>query len=536
MPWVKYQLEVPQLVDVNGSPAVSYSINAYVWDTSTPLAMATDSAGSGQATSFEFNSSGKPQTSGGTAVDIFLDSSKVYKFIYEDADGVALDPTIGPVYPIGNGEKVSLSSVEALYSNDHSNLDYVETVAFAEGGSKGGLNWVKGSSGGTQTTTGTLIADLAAGYVVDAGGNYWHWTPAQVIDASAAGLLTDGSDNSAKLQAMLDQGYVVDFTRCHGTYKFDSGLAVWKVGTGIVNFAQAGARWNVVHDSAVTFEFDDAITGYALTIGGRNGSGATSSGFYNVEDFLIQGIHLRPESSGGAAGGILFDGSDTDATYGAERGICRGGTLKGVTTKGFAGKQYNLIGNVFDIKMYDCFGRQGLDTIFETETTTVNVGVTRPGQIDCFACGFFGPDRGDAGVASDAWAVRASYTNFYGGHIQGQFLAELGFHAGVYGTHMEADPGATNNDAVQIVGKSVRFYPENLNAGVTASSVALRIGDGTSTSVAGYEGHIPLIQDAATGILVTDGGGRNGHITVGTTQGRAIRLLLDAGTVSMFSW
>lgn len=98
MSYVKAQLAVPQIEDANGNPASGYTISSYIWDTSTPTPMYTSSAGAGSATSFSLNSLGEPQTAGGTACDIFLDSAIVYKFIIRDAGGAQVGPTIGPVY------------------------------------------------------------------------------------------------------------------------------------------------------------------------------------------------------------------------------------------------------------------------------------------------------------------------------------------------------------------------------------------------------------------------------------------------------
>ncbi len=312
MPWVKYQLEVPQLIDVNGSPAVSYSINAYVWDTSIPLAMATDSAGNGQATSFEFNSSGKPQTSGGTAVDIFLDSSKVYKFIYEDADGVALDPTIGPVYPIGNGEKVTLSSLEALYSNDHSNLSHVETVAFAEGGSKGGAEFYKGASGGTQTTSGTLYTHLALGYVVDAGGNYWHFKPDQQLNVYMFGAEFDGvADDYIPVQTYVNSG-ITDAEMPQGECLLSQTVVV-PVGVYING---AGSVYEEADAVATTFKPMAASTAYYEADGTQTANGYLF--FMNVDPASpATWIDQFPNIGAGGINNVNIDGTATGGIKGA---------------------------------------------------------------------------------------------------------------------------------------------------------------------------------------------------------------------------
>lgn len=99
MSYVKAQLSVPQIEDANGNPASGYTISSYIWDTSTPTPMYTSSAGAGSATSFTLNSLGQPQTAGGTAVDIFLDSAITYKFIIRDASSQQVGPTIGPLKP-----------------------------------------------------------------------------------------------------------------------------------------------------------------------------------------------------------------------------------------------------------------------------------------------------------------------------------------------------------------------------------------------------------------------------------------------------
>lgn len=97
MPYVKAQLSVPQIEDANGNPASGYTISSYIWDTSTPTPMYTSSAGAGSATSFTLNSLGQPQSAGGTAVDIFLDTDVTYKFIIRDAGNQPVGPTIGPI-------------------------------------------------------------------------------------------------------------------------------------------------------------------------------------------------------------------------------------------------------------------------------------------------------------------------------------------------------------------------------------------------------------------------------------------------------
>lgn len=136
MAYVKAQLAIPQIEDANGNPAAGYTISSYVWDTSTPLAMYTSSAGAGSATSFTLNSLGQPQTGGGTAVDIFLDSSQTYKFIITDANGSQVGATIGPVEPV---TRTGAETINVLnYYSGSGDFDDAIADAYAEAVSRGG--------------------------------------------------------------------------------------------------------------------------------------------------------------------------------------------------------------------------------------------------------------------------------------------------------------------------------------------------------------------------------------------------------------
>lgn len=90
----------PQWEDSSGNPLVGGSIESFLWNTTTPSPLYTDSAGGGSATSFTLNSLGQPQTAGGTACQLFGDSAITggYKIVLKNAAGTAIPPTIGPVY------------------------------------------------------------------------------------------------------------------------------------------------------------------------------------------------------------------------------------------------------------------------------------------------------------------------------------------------------------------------------------------------------------------------------------------------------
>jgi hypothetical protein len=105
-----------------------------------------------------------------------------------------------------NRRPVELPSVADLYGNDWSRYSSLSTQAFQAGSSIGGETWYRGASGGTQTTVGTLYADLAQGYVVDAGGNFWHIvTNTGRINSSSFGVVADGvTDDAPAANAFLD--------------------------------------------------------------------------------------------------------------------------------------------------------------------------------------------------------------------------------------------------------------------------------------------------------------------------------------------
>lgn len=96
MAWVLGEPTVQQYFDSAGAPLTGGSIEFYVTGTSTPAAVASDSAGVTTATSYTLNANGAPQTSGGTAIALFFDNSITYKIVRKDASGVAIDPTIDP--------------------------------------------------------------------------------------------------------------------------------------------------------------------------------------------------------------------------------------------------------------------------------------------------------------------------------------------------------------------------------------------------------------------------------------------------------
>jgi hypothetical protein len=210
MAYTKFQLTAPQVEDANGNPLVGGSISAYVWDTSTPLAMYTSSAGAGSATSFTFNSLGNPQTIGGTACDIFLDTAYAYKLIIRDSASTQVGPTLGPIYPGGVQGSVSFDSLEDVRASSTSH-NYIETLSAIEGGNVGGAKLYNNGTTGTPTTAGNEFSALAAGTFFNASGVGYSLRADQSVTPYMLGALgDDSSDDTASVEFSISGGVIAD--------------------------------------------------------------------------------------------------------------------------------------------------------------------------------------------------------------------------------------------------------------------------------------------------------------------------------------
>lgn len=116
-----------QTITVNGQPAVGYVLRAYLYNTTTPAAIATNSAGTGQATSFTLNSRGAPQSSLGTEVSLFVDTTQTagYKFTVEDSNGAVVRTYEGPVFAATNSADIGDIANSTQITHD---LDGTETT------------------------------------------------------------------------------------------------------------------------------------------------------------------------------------------------------------------------------------------------------------------------------------------------------------------------------------------------------------------------------------------------------------------------
>ena len=109
---------VQQYFDANGDPLENGTIEFFIWNTSTPTAIYSDSTGTSAGTSVTLNSIGAP-ANGGTSIALFFDTTVIYKIVRKDSAGSAIAPTIGPYFPTGASNEVdavSVSASDSLYT------------------------------------------------------------------------------------------------------------------------------------------------------------------------------------------------------------------------------------------------------------------------------------------------------------------------------------------------------------------------------------------------------------------------------------
>lgn len=287
MSYTKADTWVLQQIAATGLPLVGGSVSAYITGTTTPLAMYTSSAGAGSATSFTLNSLGMPQSAGGTAIDIYLDTSKVYKFIIKDAAGVAVPPDIDPVYPAGPSAIRAVSTVAAMKAIPKATLadgEIVTVGCYSTTGYGGGLYQWRASSSAT-AVQGIIVAS-------DEGGNgrfFFH--ESQKITPETVGCVLDGdgagggTNNSTNMQIFLD--YVRDnggsFHSRGGTYRCDTGLTLLSNSTA--------RRSYIIDFGGAVFDFSAsaATSGDFFAIGATSQANAHDNEIDNIRNFRIIG-------------------------------------------------------------------------------------------------------------------------------------------------------------------------------------------------------------------------------------------------------
>ena len=291
MAYVKSQLEVLQQIAATGLPLVGGRISAYVWDTVTAQAMYTSSAGAGSATYFTLNSLGQPQSAGGTAVDIFLDDTKVYKFIITDSNGTQVGPVIGPVYPGGgSGTSYEFTSLEALRASS-TDADYVTVLAAEEGGYVGKMELVATGATGTPTLTADRFLALSNNALYDAAGFLYRLRKDQEITPYLFGVKWDDStDDTTNL------GYAVSFANTASQSVGRITIKCPKGGCRITSLSFAGMTGGIV------FEGEDFISSFFR----YNNATGNVFDFTGARFIKFRNFQILPISSAYKTAGHLF--------------------------------------------------------------------------------------------------------------------------------------------------------------------------------------------------------------------------------------
>lgn len=202
MAYVKGEPFVAQFVDSNGNPMVGGYVEFYLYNTTTATPVYTSAAGAGSATSFILNADGKPQTAGGTAVDLYFDDGIIYKIRLKNAAGSYVNPDIGPYYPGGgNGTSVEFASLEALRASS-TDADYVTVLAANAGGTAGRMDLYNNGTTGTPTTNGNRFSALSAGTFFNAAGIGYSLSTDQEINLYQFGF-TAGADETDSILAAI---------------------------------------------------------------------------------------------------------------------------------------------------------------------------------------------------------------------------------------------------------------------------------------------------------------------------------------------
>ena len=257
---------VQQYFDANGDPLENGTIEFFIWNTSTPTAIYSDSTGTSAGTSVTLNSIGAP-ANGGTSIALFFDTGVIYKIVRKDSFGSAISPTIGPYYGSGGGgffiDAVDSGASDSLY-------DYTGTFD-GQQAQVGGYYTVGDSGGGIFYWDASSSATDDGGSVIvptgHAGNGRWLRIIENSINVLMFGAVRDGvTDDSAAIQSAISLQNDVVFPA--GTYLVNStilvksntvlsgdgiGVSIIKVGSGLAlndallrnnDFPVAGVRQN----------------------------------------------------------------------------------------------------------------------------------------------------------------------------------------------------------------------------------------------------------------------------------------------------
>ena len=227
----------------NGDPGVGYKLYTYVPGTSfsTPKTTYSDAVGTPNANPIIMDSRGEASVFWDGMYDVKL-TTDLDVLVWTQA-GVGLEGVTivdggvtTTIFDAIELRGVQFPSVEALRLSV-SNHGRVSTAAFVEGTGIGFAQWYwDGTSGGTPTTALTLLTDLAAGYIINAGGYKYKFDPDQIFTPQMFSAVGNGvADDYAAMKALaacitvLGGGEVL-FPK--GTYLLNQFVTI---GNGIVD-------------------------------------------------------------------------------------------------------------------------------------------------------------------------------------------------------------------------------------------------------------------------------------------------------------
>lgn len=216
----------PQFEDANGNPAAGHTLEFYIYNTSTPVALYTDAAGTSLGTSCTLNSLGRPRTSGGTPCQLFCDTAQTagYKIVQKDADGATVQTFTGPIFPpvtaangTGNvgGIVSTVSALRAVDKNGYSSI-FVEGY-YAKGDGGGGRYWYDSSD--------TTSADNGGSIIVAADGGRWKLTGMRFCVEQFGAVGNNTTDDTAAIQSIANAYLEFDFTQGK-TYKISGTITL----------------------------------------------------------------------------------------------------------------------------------------------------------------------------------------------------------------------------------------------------------------------------------------------------------------------
>jgi uncharacterized protein YjbI with pentapeptide repeats len=197
---------VQQYFDANGDPLENGTIEFFIYNTSTPTPIYSNSTGTSAGTSVTLNSIGAPKN-GGTSIALFFDESVVYKIVRKDSAGSAIAPTIGPYYPNGGSpitiDAVASTATDSLYDyTGTSNGDQASVAGYYVPGDGGGGVFYWNSTSTAADDGGMTI--LPTGHV---GAGRWKRIYNAQINVKFFGAVGDEvADDLIPLQTAVDFG------------------------------------------------------------------------------------------------------------------------------------------------------------------------------------------------------------------------------------------------------------------------------------------------------------------------------------------